>query len=237
MRAMLLVSDKKKILIDNGIGYKNSEKFNSIYSIDHSYYTLENELKKLGYTPEDITDVILTHLHFDHAGGSTYKNENGETKITFPNAVHYIQRRHLDWAMNPSDRDKASFIPGDFEPLEKAGLFRLIDDDYLFDEFIKLNVVNGHTPAQQIVTIRDGKNSLLYAGDLFPMASHIHLPYIMGYDLFSLTTLNEKKIYLSKIVREKWIVFFEHDPYTETARVHKTEKGYSIIKEEEWVSL
>jgi glyoxylase-like metal-dependent hydrolase (beta-lactamase superfamily II) len=236
MRAMLLVSDKKKILIDNGIGYKNSEKFNTIYGINHSYYTLENELKKLGYTPEDITDVILTHLHFDHAGGSTYKNENGETKITFPNAVHYIQRRHLDWAMNPSDRDKASFIPGDFEPLEKAGLFRLIDDDYFFDENIKLNVVNGHTPAQQIVTIRDDNSILLYAGDLFPMASHVHLPYIMGYDLFPLTTLNEKKIYLSKIVREKWIVFFEHDPYTETARIHRTEKGYSIIKEEEWVS-
>jgi glyoxylase-like metal-dependent hydrolase (beta-lactamase superfamily II) len=236
MRALLLVSDTRKVLIDNGIGYKNSEKFNDIYGIDHSTYTLETELIKLGIGTDDITDVILTHLHFDHAGGSTYKDENGVTKVTFPNAVHYIQRRHLDWAMNPSDRDKASFIPADFEAIEKAGLFRLIDDDFLFDNFIKLNVVNGHTPAQQIVTVSDGVNTLLYAGDLFPMASHVHIPYIMGYDLFPLTTLNEKKIFLPKVTSEKWIVFFEHDPFTEMARVHKTEKGYAIIKEEEWVS-
>jgi glyoxylase-like metal-dependent hydrolase (beta-lactamase superfamily II) len=234
MRALLLVSDKKKILIDNGIGRKNSEKFNDIYGVDHSIYTLEEELSKLGHKTEDITDVILTHLHFDHAGGSTYIDDNGELKVTFPNAIHYVQRRHLDWAMNPSDKDKASFIPADFQAVEKAGLFRLIDDDFHFDEFIQLNTVNGHTPAQQVVTIRDESNTLLYAGDLFPMASHIHLPYIMSYDLFPLTTLNEKKIFLSKITRENWTVFFEHDPYTETAKVQRTEKGYSTIKNEEW---
>jgi len=229
MRALLLVSDKRKILIDNGVGNKMSEKLNDIYGVDHSTYTLEKSLVKYGFTREDVTDVILTHLHFDHAGGSTYIDENGIVKLTFPNAVYYLQKKHWEWANNPTERDKASFFPENYEPIQRAGHLKLLDGEQAFDEFIKLHIINGHTAAQQIVTVKDDKNTLLYNADLFPMASHVHIPFIMGYDLFPLTTLEEKKKFLEKIVTENWILFFEHDPYTETAQVHKSDKGYTAI--------
>jgi glyoxylase-like metal-dependent hydrolase (beta-lactamase superfamily II) len=229
MRALLLVSDKRKILIDNGVGHKMSQKLNDIYGVDHSTYTLDRSLAKFGFTREDITDVILTHLHFDHAGGSTIIDEDGDVKLTFPNAVYCLQKKHWEWANNPTERDKASFFPGDFQPVQKAGHLKLLDGEQDFDEFIKFHIINGHTPAQQIVTVKDDKHTLLYNADLFPMASHVHIPFIMGYDLFPLTTLEEKKKFLSKIEKENWLLFFEHDPYTETAYVHKSEKGYAAV--------
>lgn len=226
MRALLLVSDKRKILIDNGIGYTMSRKLNEIYGVDHSEFTLEKGLESAGLIKEDITDVILTHLHFDHAGGSTYLDENGEMKLTFPNATHYLQKKHWDWANNPTERDKASFFPENFGLIHKEKHLNLIEGNYKFDDYIELHVINGHTPFQQIATVSDDNNALLYSADLFPMAPHVHVPYIMGYDLFPLTTLEEKKKFLPKIADEKWIVLFEHDPYTETAKVEKTDKGF-----------
>ncbi|MGH2575176.1 MAG: MBL fold metallo-hydrolase, partial [Ignavibacteria bacterium] len=219
MRSLLLVSDKRKILVDNGVGYKLTAKLNDIYGVDHSSYTLEKSLGDSGYSTEDITDVILTHLHFDHAGGSTYFDENRQVKLTFPNAVYYLQRKHWEWANNPSERDKASFFPENFLPLEKAGQLKLLDGEHKFDEYITLQVINGHTPAQEIVKVKDDSTTLLYTADLFPTTSHIPAPYIMGYDLYPLTTLDEKKKFLSKIINEKWILFFEHDAFTETCRV------------------
>lgn len=229
MRALLLISDKRKILVDNGIGYKMSQKLNEIYGVDHSEFTIEKGLSSAGVTKEDITDVILTHLHFDHSGGSTYTDENGALKLTFPNATHYLQKKHWEWANNPTERDKASFIPENFELIHKEKHLNLVEGDYRFDEFIQLNVVNGHTPLMQMITVKDDNNTLLYPADLFPMASHVQLPYIMGYDLFPLTTLEEKKKYLPEIADEKWIVFFEHDPYTETAMIKRTEKGFQTF--------
>jgi len=229
MRALLLVLDKRKILIDNGIGYKMSQKLNDIYGVDHMEFTLEKGLSSAGIKKEDITDVILTHLHFDHAGGSTYLDENGELRLTFPNATHYLQKKHWEWAKNPTERDKASFFPENYELIHKEKQLNLIEGDYKFDDYIRLHATNGHTPFQQIVTVKDDNNNLLYSADLFPMASHIQVPYIMGYDLSPLTTLDEKKKYLPKIADEKWIVLFEHDPYTETARVEKTDKGFKTV--------
>lgn len=229
MRALLLVSDKRKILVDNGIGYKMSQKLNEIYGVDHSDFTLEKSLANLGYKTDDITDVILTHLHFDHAGGSTCLNEEEKLKLTFPNATYYLQKKHWEWANNPTDRDKASFFPENFELLKKEKHLNLLDGDYKFDDYIQLHIINGHTPSQQLVTVRDENNTLLYTADLFPMASHINPPYIMGYDLYPLTTLEEKKKFLPKITGENWILFFEHDPFTETARAEITEKGYKIV--------
>jgi glyoxylase-like metal-dependent hydrolase (beta-lactamase superfamily II) len=226
MRALLLVSDKKKIIIDNGIGHKMSQKLNDIYGVDHSSYTLEKSLASFGYKTDDITDVILTHLHFDHAGGSTYIDSNGELKLTFPNATHYLQKKHWEWANNPTDRDKASFFPENFELVNKEKHLKFLEGDFKFDDYIRFHVINGHTPSQQLVTVKDDNVTLLYTADLFPMASHVHPPYIMSYDLYPLTTLNEKKEYLSKIVKENWILFFEHDPFIETAKVEKTDKGY-----------
>lgn len=228
MRAMLLVSGDKKILIDNGVGYKLAQKLNDIYGIDHSTYTLENELKKLGYTSDDITDVILTHLHFDHAGGSTKLDENSKLSLTFPNATHYLQKKHWEWGQNPSERDQASFFKENYDLLMEKKQLKLFDGDTKFDDQISLHVVNGHTPAMQLVTISDGDETVLFTADLLPSTSHVPLPYIMGYDIYPMTTLEEKKKFLPKIVDGNWMLFFEHDAFTETCRVIKTDKGYTV---------
>lgn len=229
MRSLLLVSDKKKIIIDNGAGYKLSQKLNNIYGVDHSKYTLEHELQKLGYNAEDITDVILTHLHFDHAGGSTKTDENGRLCLSFPNANYHIQKKQWEWGQNPSERDKASFMPENYNLLLEKKQLNFFDGDSKFDNQIDLHIVKGHTPFMQLITVKDESKTLLFAADLFPTTTHISLPYIMGYDLFPLTTLDEKKKFLPKIAEENWILFFEHDAFSETCNVISTDKGYSVI--------
>jgi len=229
MRSLLLVSGNKKIIIDNGVGYKMSSKLNDIYGVDHSQFTLENELNKIGFNTNEITDVIITHFHFDHAGGSTIRDENGNLQLMFPNADYHVQKRHWEWALNPSDRDKASFFPENYVPINEKKQLKFYEGDSKFDDFINLHVVNGHTPAMQLISIKDDKTKLLYTADLFPTTTHIHPAYIMGYDLFPLTTLDEKKKILPKIADENWLLFFEHDAFTETCRVEYTEKGYITV--------
>ncbi len=228
MRSLLLVSGDKRIIIDNGVGYKMSEKLNNIYGVDHSKFTLEHELTKHGVSTDDITDVIMTHLHFDHAGGSTKFDENGELKLTFPNAVHHLQKKHWEWGENPSERDKASFMPENYNLIKEKGMLKLYDGYVKFDEEISLHTVNGHTPSMQLVKIKDDHNTMLFTADLFPTTTHIQLAYIMGYDLFPLTTLDEKKKFLPQIVKENWLLFFEHDAFTETCRVQQTDKGFAV---------
>lgn len=230
MRSLLLVSDERKIMIDNGVGYKMSNKLNEIYGVDHSQFTLESELKKLGYSTDDVTDVILTHLHFDHAGGSTKRDENGNLQLMFPNAEYHLQKKQWEWALNPSERDKASFMPENYVPIEEKKQLKLYDGDIKFDDFIELTVVNGHTPAMQVVKIKDDVTTMLYTADLFPTTSHIPLPYIMGYDLYPLTTLDEKKKFLPRITNENWLLFFEHDAFTETCRVVQNGKIFSVVE-------
>lgn len=228
MRSLLLVSGDKKIIVDNGVGYKMSQKLNDIYGVDHSKFTLEHELENLGYKPEDITDVLMTHLHFDHAGGSTKTDENGNLSLAFPNAVHHLQKKHWEWGQSPSDRDRASFMPENYSLIKEKGMLKLYEGDFKFDDVISLHTVSGHTPMMQLVKVKDDNNTLLFTADLFPMTSHIPLPYIMGYDLFPLTTLDEKKKFLPQIANENWILFFEHDAFTETCRVQQTDKGFTV---------
>lgn len=227
-RALLLESTEKKILIDNGIGYKLSEKLNKIYNVDYSEYTLEKSLKKLNFSKDDITDVILTHLHFDHAGGSTYFDEDRNLKPSFTNAVYHVQKKQFEWASNPSERDRASFFPENYQPLDSLKVLNKIDGEFKFDLNITLLPVNGHTSNMQMIKISDGESTLLYLADLIPTAGHIPAPYIMGYDLFPLTTLEEKKKYLKDISNNNWMVFFEHDPYNECAKIGHGDKGYFI---------
>jgi glyoxylase-like metal-dependent hydrolase (beta-lactamase superfamily II) len=227
-RALLLDNGKRKILTDTGIGYKLSDKINKIYDVDYSEYTLEKSLASLNLKREDITDVILTHLHFDHTGGSTYYDEEQRLKLSFPNAVYHVQKKQYEWALNPTDRDKASFFPENYKPLEDNKVLKFTEGETKFDEIITLLPVNGHTSNMQMIKVSDGNNTLLYTADLIPTAGHIPAPFIMGYDLFPLTTLDEKKKYLKEIADNNWTVFFEHDPHNECANVESNEKGYFI---------
>ena len=225
-RALLLDSGEKKVLVDTGIGNKMSEKFIKIYDVDYTKHTLESSLKELGYTREDITDVIISHLHFDHAGGNTYYDEDKQLKISFPNAVYHVQKGQYEWALSPTDRDRASYFPDNYKYLEEKKVLNLLNGEHKFDECITLLPVNGHTKDMQLIKVSDGDNTLLYLADLIPTAGHIPLPFIMGYDLFPLTTLDEKKRFLKDITENNWTVFFEHDPYNECATVGLGAKGY-----------
>jgi len=219
-RILLLDNGKRRIIVDTGCGDKLSKKLKEIYVIDNSQYNLIGELNKLGYKPEDITDVILTHLHFDHSGGSTYYNSNQQLCPTFPNAVYYVQEKQYQWAITPTERDKASYFKNDFEPLMNSGHMKLILDNYKFDEFIELIALSGHTRGMMMVKIKDDESVLLHTADLVPMETHLSLPAISSVDSFPLMSLYEKKMFLSSAVMENWMIFLCHDPNTECIRVH-----------------
>lgn len=225
-RNLLLESASKKIIIDTGMGNKWDEKMKAIYAVDEKL-SMNSALGEKGLKPEDITDVILTHLHFDHAGGSTILNE-GRLEPTFPNANYYVQKQNYDWAIRPSDRDKGSYIKDNFIPLFEEGVLNFIIGNAELDDEIEFFVINGHTFGQQMVKISDGNNIFLFCADLMPFVSHIPLPYIMGYDLQPLVTLEEKKKYLEMAVDENWKLFFGHDPEIAFATVKNFGEGYIV---------
>ncbi|HMN25971.1 MAG TPA: MBL fold metallo-hydrolase [Ignavibacteriaceae bacterium] len=223
-RNLLLISDDKKILIDTGMGNKWDDKSKNIYNLN----------PKLDLESEEITDVLLTHLHFDHTGGST-KFENGKLIPAFPNAKYLVQKKNFEWAMNPSDRDKGSYIKDNFEPLVKEGVLTLIDGEIDFDENISFKIINGHTFSQQMIKISDSSNTVLYCADLIPFVSQIRIPYIMGYDLQPMVTVQEKKKYLQLAADENWYFYFGHDPQFATATVKHTEKG--IVQDKTFLDI
>jgi glyoxylase-like metal-dependent hydrolase (beta-lactamase superfamily II) len=225
-RNLLLESDSKKILIDTGMGDKWDDKSKNIYAVDEKL-SMDSALSGKGLKSDEITDVILTHLHFDHTGGSTIK-VNGKLQPAFPNAKYYVQKQNFEWAINPSDRDKGSYIKENFQPLMEEGVLHLIDGNKNFDDEIEFFVINGHTFGQQMVKISDGKNTFIFCSDLIPFYSHIPLHYIMGYDLQPLVTLQEKKKYLKIAVEENWKLFFGHDPEIAFATVKKFGEGYLV---------
>jgi glyoxylase-like metal-dependent hydrolase (beta-lactamase superfamily II) len=228
-RALLLVGNGRKILIDNGNGSKFTDKQKDIYRLETTESELINSLAMRGFGPEDITDVLLTHLHFDHAGGST-TFRNGELVPTFPNATYYVQRAHWENALNPSEKDRGSFMPDDFMPLKKHDRLHFVDGEGMLFPHIEMILVNGHTMAQQLPLITDGKTALLYSCDLFPTVNHIPLPYIMAYDCRPLVTLEEKKRILARALANNWTLFFEHDPNTVAGTIRQTEKGYAFAE-------
>jgi glyoxylase-like metal-dependent hydrolase (beta-lactamase superfamily II) len=226
-RNLLLQTETKNILIDTGMGNKWEEKFRDIYKIDQNVYSTEKSLSKIGLKTDDITDVILTHLHFDHTGGSTEIIE-GKLMPAFRNAKYYVKKKNFDWALNPSDRDKGSYLKKNFLPLKEEGVLCFTDGETNFDSEIEFIEVHGHTFGQQLVKIGDFSNTILFCADLFPTATHIGVPYIMGYDLQPLVTLEEKKRILNKALEGNWKLFFEHDPFNAMATVEKTEKGFKV---------
>jgi glyoxylase-like metal-dependent hydrolase (beta-lactamase superfamily II) len=228
-RPLLLVGNGRKILIDVGNGSKMNEKLSAIYKIDSSKNDLLSSLQQLNINLTDITDVILTHLHFDHCGGSTFRDNDGEVKPSFPNAQYYVQRDHWEWAQNPTERDKASFFPDDYMPLYERGILNFTEGEEEILPNISCRICNGHTTSLQAPLISDGTTSLLYVADLMPTIAHVQLPWIMGYDLRPLVTLEEKRRILNEAVDGKWTLFFEHDATTQTCMLQRTEKGIVAI--------
>lgn len=226
-RCLLIRGEGRTIVVDTGNGNKWNDKLKDIYRLDYSQYTLEQSLKDAGVKPEEVTDVILTHLHFDHCGGST-QIVSGQLQPTFANALHYVQKAHWDLSQNPTDRDRASFMKDDFMVLHEQGMLKFVEGEVELFPGISVLVCNGHTMAQQLPKISDGKSTLLFCCDLVPTTTHIPFPYIMGYDLRPLVTLEEKKRILPEAEKEGWILFLEHDPETVAVRLQKGEKGLGI---------
>jgi glyoxylase-like metal-dependent hydrolase (beta-lactamase superfamily II) len=228
MRSLLVRGGSRTILVDTGVGDKLGEKLRSIYHIDQGEFNLLDGLAAQGVHPDQITDVILTHLHFDHAGGSVKRAEDGALLPVFPNARHYVQKSHWEWAMHPSDRDKASFLPENYMPLREHGLLDILDGNMELFPGISLELMNGHTFGQQLLRVSDDRRAIVFCGDLIPMSAHVPAPYIMGYDLQPLVTLSEKTAFLQRAAAQSDILLFEHDPPVQSGIVLKDERGYRL---------
>jgi len=229
-RSLLLVSDEKKILIDTGNGTKWEEKYKQIYDINTDQYNIEKSLGKYGFSSEQITDVICTHMHFDHIGGNT-KIKSGEVVPTFPNAKYWISEENWKLANHPSQKDAGSFIEHDWKVLAENQMIEIIDGREPFIEGIETIITHGHTPGLLHPIVSDGSNKLFYGADIFPMVAHIPIPWVMAYDVQPVVTMEEKQKLLQKMEREDWILFFEHDPHIQACTVHKDGKHYKLNKE------
>ncbi|HKG68020.1 MAG TPA: MBL fold metallo-hydrolase [Segetibacter sp.] len=229
MRCLLIDTGDKRILVDTGIGNKQDEKFFSHYYI-HGDDTLESSLAKHGFTKDDITDVFLTHLHFDHCGGAIVR-EGNMLVPAFKNAIYWSNEQHWQWATEPNDREKASFLKENILPIKESGRLKFVDVKEgvsIFDESITLKFAYGHTQAMMLPTIKYKGRTIVYMADLFPSTAHLPLPYIMSYDMFPLKSLNEKKSFLQEALEKSYILFFEHDSTTECATLKMTEKGIRV---------
>jgi glyoxylase-like metal-dependent hydrolase (beta-lactamase superfamily II) len=225
MRGLLVVDGERKILIDTGIGTKQSEKFFSNYYLNGNS-SLDKSLVSLGLTVDDITDVILTHLHFDHCGDAIrWNNDKTDYVPTFKNATYYISRRQWDWATHPNNREKASFLKENILPIKEKANLQLIEQDCDLFPGISVRLFYGHTDGQVIPFIRYKDKTVVYMADVLPSAAHIPLPYLMSYDTRPLITMEEKEKFLREAVEKNYILFFEHDLYHECCTLEETEKG------------
>lgn len=225
MRCMLIEEGDRKILIDNGIGNKQDEKFLKHYYLNGSH-TLDKSLAEINIDKKDITDVFLTHLHFDHCGGSIVK-EGGKLVTAFPNATYWSNKTHWEAATNPNAREKASFLKENILPIQESGQLKFIPEekDFQFTENIRVRFAYGHTAAMMYPLIHYKGKTIVYMADLLPSRFHIPLPYVMAYDMNPLITLQEKKEFLEEAASGNYILFFEHDPFKECCTLIQTEKG------------
>ncbi len=226
-RSLLLVSDSHKILIDTGNGSKWTKKYLELYNIDLSRYNINSSLKKYGFTTDDITDVICTHLHFDHAGGNTIYHENNLVP-TFSNATYWISEKNWNLANHPSQKDQGSFMECDWEVLAQNNMIMLVKDKFL--PGLEIYFTEGHTDGLMHPVISDGNKTLFYGADIFPTAAHIPVPWVMSYDLRPAETIKEKDSLLKKMHDEEWILFFEHDPIYQACTIGVEGKHYCINK-------
>lgn len=241
MRLLLIEDGNRLILVDTGIGNKQDDKFFGHYYL-HGNATLDSSLAKHGFHRDDITDVILTHLHFDHCGGAIVRNGE-QLEPAFKNARYWSNAQHWDWAVNPNDREKASFLKENILPIQQSGQLNMIPHplwpedeggwasgppqiyESRFNENISVLFCGGHTMNMMLPKIRYKDKTIVYMADLLPSAGHIPLPYVMAYDMFPLTTLDEKRMFLNEALANDYILFFEHDPHIECGTLQQTEKG------------
>jgi len=232
LRCMLIEDEGRLILVDTGNGDKQDAKFFGHYHL-HGEDTLEKSLKSYGFHPDDITDVFLTHLHFDHCGG-TIKREGEKLVPAFKNARCWSNAAHWDWAVYPNAREKASFLKENILPIKESGQLELVEVNggingqlgkTRFTDNISVRFVSGHTKSMMLPQIQYKGRTVVYMADLLPSQGHIPLPYVMGYDMFPLTTLNEKTSFLTEALAGDYVLFFEHDPVYECCTLKQTERG------------
>ncbi|MEO6355772.1 MAG: MBL fold metallo-hydrolase [Ferruginibacter sp.] len=246
LRCLLIEDEGKLILVDTGMGNKQDAKFFGHYYL-HGDDTLDTSLAKYGFTKDDITDVFLTHLHFDHCGGCIEK-AGDELVPAFKNAIYWSNKNHWQWATQPNDREKASFLKENILPMQQSGKLQFVEvnkqssivqhdsavtattiiEQSPFTKNVSFIVANGHTDAMMLPVVNYNGKTIVYMADLLPSAAHIPLPYVMGYDMFPLTTLHEKKIFLTEAVQNNYILFLEHDPVNECCTLQQTEKGIRV---------
>lgn len=232
MRSLLVQTDDgRNILIDTGLGNKQDEKFRAHF-LPHGEESLFGSLARTGLRREDVTDVFLTHLHFDHCGGALWRDEQtGTVEPAFPNATYWTNRRHFDWAIRPNDRERASFLPENFAPLHDQGRLRFVEvrQGVEFAPGFRVRFYYGHTEAMMAPLLHTLQGQLLYCADLMPSQWHIPMPYVMAYDVRPLLTLKEKARMLDEAARRGIALFFEHDPLAECGRVRREASGRIVL--------
>lgn len=227
MRLLLVEEGDRKILINSGIGNKQSEKFFSHFHL-HGDHTIDKSLAEHGFSRDDITDVFHTHLHFDHCGGTIIYDENENLLPAFPNATLWVTQNQWDWANNPNEREAASFLKENILPMQENGKLKIISGDTTVMPGFKVKEFDGHTIGQAIPFIDYNGQTLVFTSDLLAFSNHIRLPWIMSFDIQPLVTLKEKKAFLKEAVENDYVLFFEHDKYVECGRLKQTEKGIRL---------
>ena len=228
MRCLLIQDEDRLVLIDNGIGEKQDHNFLRHYHLNGDA-TLENSLAELGFKPSDITDMILTHLHFDHCGGSIRLNEDHTAyELAFPNATYWVSRAQYEWATDPNHRESASYLKENIFPIEESGHLKLIEEEGEILPNISVRIFNGHTEGQVIPLINYHGRTIAFVADLLPAATHIPMPWIMAYDTKPLVTLDDKSRFYNEAIPNDFILFFEHDLYNECCTLEETPKGVRV---------
>lgn len=230
MRCLLITSENsdRVYLIDNGCGTKFDDKFESIYQLDQEHSSLLRSLEYHGFKPEDVTDIIFTHLHFDHCGGTTYYDNDGELKHRFPNANYHVTEKHLNTALNPNAREKASFLPDNIKPIAEWNKLHIVPEQHTFEKGLAAIPVNGHTTSQQLPKITAEGKTLVFMADLLPTHVHLPLPWVMGYDMYPVKTLNEKEQILEQAIEEDWYLYMEHDAEEEVITAKKDGGKFAV---------
>lgn len=230
MRCLLVESQNtgNLYLIDNGSGTKFNDKMSAIYDLDYSYSDLHSALEYHGFTPDDVTDIIFTHLHFDHCGGTTFYNDDGEIEHTFKNAAYHVTKNHWATATDPNAREQASFLADNIEPIASSGRLNLVDDEHEYEPGLSALPVYGHTKGQQLPKIEGDGKTIVFAGDLIPTHVHVPLPWVMGYDMYPVTTLSEKERFLNDTIKNNWYLFLEHDADQEIITIAEDNGKYHV---------